>query len=77
MAEFWASTGAIWRNMLLAEALVLYHRPTVYVLYYRIIWPIQLLGCHSYKKTLVLSCLVHVQGLSYAGWRKWRIVTRG
>ena len=37
MAEFWASTGAIWRNMLLAEALVLYHRPTVYVLYYRII----------------------------------------
>ena len=22
MAEFWASTGAIWRNMLLAEALV-------------------------------------------------------
>jgi len=23
MAEFWASTGAIWRDMLLAEALVI------------------------------------------------------
>ena len=25
MAEFWASTGAIWRDMLLADALVLHH----------------------------------------------------
>ena len=24
MAKFWASTGAIWRDMLLAEALVTY-----------------------------------------------------
>ena len=40
MAEFWASTGAIWRDMLLAEALVFFIIVFIWCIYLSAVFPL-------------------------------------